>query len=419
MRLAVALLVVAGAVQPALAAPTLGEFLNAAHSTNLDVREQASIVDERDAAERVERGTLWPRLSASADYLRNQHAVIVGIPLDPPIDATIQPFNQVDATIQLDVPLVDLGAHRRVAAAALDRDAARATRDVTSAEVERNVVRAYYQWVGGTALLASTRGARQAAADDVAVLESRFGAGLAQELDVARARSQVARADQTIADAALTIATARRTLRTLTGIDPSGDAPALPVDTSAEAPLDTWLVSVGAAPEVTSAAANARAADARASADKLSYAPTIGLLARERLTNASGFGNAATWTVGVTASWALDRQVPARVQQSTATAATAQIRIAHASQDVRDRIIDAWNQIDALRARTDAAAAQTDADHLAVRVATAKLSGGQATQLDVVLAKRDALDSDVVLVQARADLAAARALLRLAAGQRP
>ncbi|HEX7700580.1 MAG TPA: TolC family protein [Kofleriaceae bacterium] len=418
-----ALIVAASAparAEPKLA-PTLGDLLAAARRSNLDVREQASVVDEREATARVERGSLWPRLSVSADYLHNQRDVAVDLPggTGAPTVATIQPYDQLDATIELDIPLIDLGARRRTAAAVLDGAAARATRAVTVAEVERNVVRAYYQWAGGTALLGASLVARQAASDNVAILESRLRAGLAAELDVARAHSQVARADQTIADAELTIATARRTLHTLTAIEPAGDVPPLPSSTTAEAPLAIWLGAIGSAPEVASATASAEAADARASASRSGYAPIIGLVARERLTNAAGFGSDATWTVGVNATWQLDRATAARVDQSAATVATAEIRIAHASLDVRDRIVDAWNQIDALRARTAAAEAQAAADHLAERVASGKLGGGQATQLDVVLAERDALNSDVALIQARADLAAARALLRLATGAQP
>ena len=421
MRRALAAVICVTGAHTAAAAPSLPELLDASRRVNLDVREQSSVIDERAAAARVERGALWPRVSASADYLRNQNAVVVDIPRGAmaPLEATITPTNQLDATFQLDVPLVDLGARRRTVAADRDLDASRATREVTATEVERSVVRAYFQWVGGTALLTSTRAARDADADDVKILETRFAAGLVQELDVARARSQVARADQTLAEAQLTIATARRTLRTLTGIDPGDAAPALSADTSAEAPLEHWLATTGRAPEVASAAADARAAEARETAARWSYAPTVAALARERFTNAAGFGNIANWTVGVTATWALDRATWARADQSAGTAATSRLRIAHASQDVHDRIVDAWNQIDALRARTAAASAQADADHLAEKLAVAKLGGGQATRLDVVLAKRDALDSDVALVQARADLAAARALLRLAAGRQP
>jgi outer membrane protein len=405
----------------AAAAPSLGDFLAAAHQADLDVREQGSLVEERAAASRVEGGALWPRLSATADYLHNQHEVVVTIPrgAEPPLQATIQPFDQVDATFQLDVPLLDLAQRRRAAAARLDEDAARATRDATTVGVDRQVVSAYYQWVGGTALRVSSEAAAKTAADNLAVLESRLAAGLTRDLDVARARAQLARAQQSIADADLAVASARRTLRTLTGLEPSGDAPPLPADTAPEAPLEAWLAAVDRAPEVAAARTTADAATARAEADRWGFAPTVGGFARERLTNAAGFGDVSTWAVGVTATWTLDRRTFARADASRAGRVTAEIRAARAAQQVHDRIVDAWDQVEALRARVGAAAAQAAADREALAVAQVREKGGQATPLDVAIAERDALESDVALIQEEADLAAARALLRLAANQEP
>jgi outer membrane protein TolC len=423
MRRLLSICVVAASAHAAAAspAPTLADFLAAARDGALEVREQRANVDEREAAERVEGANLLPRLSVAADLLRNEYDVTVDIPRgpEPPLTATIQPDNQVDATIELDVPLVDVAARRRKAAAGYDIAAARSTLAANSTEVERSVVRAYYQWVGGNAQLASARAARAAAVDNVAVLQTRLGAGLAQDLDVARARSQVARTDQTIADAELTIASARRALRTYSGIDPSGEAPALSADTTAEPPLDQWLAGAGVAPEVTSAAASARAAEERAAADRWNYMPTLSALARERLTNAVGFGNAANWALGVTATWQLDFGKPARTAQSAAAEHAAQLGRDRAARDAADRIVDAWDDVEQLRAHALAAAAQVDADHVAVEVARTKFGGGQATALDVVLAQRDALDSESTLIRARADLAAARALLALAAGRTP
>jgi outer membrane protein TolC len=420
----VAVLCVAVAARVAAASPatpSLGDFLAAARDASLEVREQRATVDERDAAERVEGANLRPRLSASADYLRNQYDVDVTIPRgpEPPLTATIQPTNQVDATVELDVPLLDLATRRRRAATAYDAAAARSTLAASATEVERSVVRAYYQWVGGVAELASARSARAAAVDNVTVLESRHQAGLTNDLDLARARSQVARSDETIADAQLTIASARRILRTYTGLDARGDAPQLSTDTSEEAPLDRWLAAAGAAPEVASAVASERSAEESAAADRLGYLPTLTALGRERLTNAAGFGNEANWAVGVTATWQLDFGKPARTAQSAAAEHTAQISRDRAARDAGDRIIDAWDTVEQLRAHTAAAVAQFDADKVAVDVAHSKFSGGQATALDVVLAERDALDSESTMLHARADLAAARALLRLAAGSAP
>ena len=421
--IAVACLLVAGSRVAAAspAAPSLAEFLAAARNGSLEVRQQRANVDESTAAEGVEGANLLPKLVVTSDYLRNQYDVIVSIPrgTNPPLTATIQPYNQLDATIELDVPLIDLPARKRRDAARYDIATARATLAVNSVEVERSVVRAYYQWVGGKTQLASAEAARAAAVDNVRILESRLGGGLASELDVARARSQVARTDQSIADAQLTIVQARRELRTYSSVDAAGDAPALSADMSPEAPLAQWLSSAGAVPEVASANASLRAAEERATADRWTYLPTVSALARERLTTASGFGHEDNWAVGVTAAWQLDFGKPEHTKQSAAAVHAAELGRDRAARDSSDRITDAWDNVEQLRAHAVAAAAQFDSDRAAVEVARTKFAGGQATSLDVVLAQRDALDSESAMLRARADLASARALLRLAAGRKP
>jgi outer membrane protein TolC len=287
------------------AAPSLADFLSAARNGSLEVQQQRANVDERQAAERVESANLLPKLAATGDYLRNQYEVVEIIPhgTGAPAPVTFTPKNQFDATFELDIPLLDLGARKRKAAAGYDIAAARATLAVDSDEVARSVVRAYYQWVGGMAQLASAQAARTAAVDNLQILAQRRTAGLAGDLDVSRAQSQISRTEQSMADAQLTIASARRTLRTYTGRDAIGDAPKLPSDTSAEASLARWLSGASAAPEVASAVAAEHAAEERASADRWSYMPTINALARERITNAVGYSQEANWALGFNVSW--------------------------------------------------------------------------------------------------------------------
>jgi outer membrane protein TolC len=414
--------VAVGLVAPGVssAGPTLADFLTAARSASLDNREQDELVREREAAHAVDRAALWPSLSVSASYTRNQHEQVVRFPADDGgglVEATLAPLDQLDATVQLDVPLLDVATRRRTAASQADLAASRAAARAGADEVERAVVRAYYQWVGGTALLTAGRGAERAAVDNLAVLGLRAGAGLAGDLYVARADAQLARSRQAIADAELAVASARRSLRTLSGLAPDGAAPALPDDAAIELPGETWLTAVDGLPTVESARSALAAQSARADADRAAWVPTVGAFARERLSNAAGFGESATWAVGVAASWRLDRGTLARGDRGRAAAAVGAVRAARAVQDARDAIVDAWQRVAALRARAAAAAAEARAAAVAARVATTRYRDGTATQLEVTLAQRDALDAEVALIQARADLAAARALLRLAAGR--
>ncbi|MCB9565594.1 MAG: TolC family protein, partial [Kofleriaceae bacterium] len=204
---------------------------------------------------------------------------------------------------------------------------------------------------------------------------------------------------------------------TRTGRAPEGPAPALPADTAAEAPLDTWLGDADVMPDVRAARAAHRASEVAADAAELSWIPTVTAFAAERLTNASGFGERATWSVGVTATWRLELETLRSARVADAGERVGAVRLGRAAQAARDRITDAWDLIDARRAAADAAAAQVAAAHEALDVARVRIRGGLATPLDLLGAQRDAFAADVELVQARAELAAARALLRLAAGR--
>lgn len=397
----------------------LDDFLRASRSASLDIAEQAQAVEQRAAEVELERGALWPSLATSASYTRNQNETVVFIPrMDgAPIEATIVPANQLDLTVTLSVPLVDVATWKRVSAASANLEAARGTLEVRTDEIERAVVRAFYQWVGNAALVRSAQVAEKAAQDNLAVVEQRASAGLASPLDVSRARAQVARARESIASAELGVVTAQRTLRTLTGLETASEAPPLPEDLAPEAPLEAWLSRVGSLPELRAAQASQRAAQASAQAERLAWLPTLSAFASERVTNAAGFGQADNWSAGLQLSWLLDRRTLARHRLGQVSVATSAVRVRRADQDARDRITDAWNQITAERARAEAAAAEAEAARQSVEVATTRFAGGTATQIEVIQAQRDAFAADVSLVSARANLAAARALLRLAAGE--
>lgn len=402
-------------------AQSLDDFLRASRSASLDIAEQAQAVEQRTAEVDLERGALWPSLATSASYTRNQNETVVFIPGmgDAPVEATeatIVPRDQLELTVTLNVPLVDVATWKRVTAAGANLEAARGTLEAHAAEVERAVVRAFYQWVGNAALVRSGQVAEKAAQDNLAVVEQRAGAGLASALDVSRARAQVARARESIASAQLGVATAQRTLRTLTGIEPAGEAPPLPEDLAPEAPIADWLSRAGSLPELRAAQASQRAAEASAQAESLGWLPTLSAFASERVTNAAGFGQVDNWSAGLELSWLLDRRTLARHRLGQASAGASAVRVRRSAQDARDRITDAWNQVTAERARAEAAAAEVEAARQSVDVATTRFAGGTATQLEVIQAQRDAFAADVTLAAARANLAAARALLRLATG---
>jgi len=420
LRLALWTLTLASVAGPRVAAADdLGALLADAREGSLELAESDAMVEEAEAEVRVEQAALLPTLSVSAGYTLNQHDSLVTLPaMGGAVDEiTIVPHQQVDATVTLSVPVLDVAAWRRIDAARAAAVARRAATAVQADGVDRAVVLAWYQWVAGTALIEAAKLAEATARDTVTVVEGRVIAGSASDADVARARADVATAAQDVAIAELAVAEARRELRTLTGREPEGAAPALAPSLDAEAPLDSWLDGLATLPAVRAAAAERSASQARADAVAAEWLPTIAVFARERLSNAAGFGEVATFSIGVTATWNLDLATGRRAARERAAVRTGAVRVTRAVQDANDRIVDAWNTADARRATATAAIARVEAARSALELTRTRVTAGLAVPVDLTVAQRDAFAAEVSLLQAHAELAAARALLRLAAGR--
>ena len=409
----------ANALQP------LSAFLEAGRVHGLDNRTALATAHQRHAETSQARDRLLPDLVTSADYLRNQYQAQASFPAGYDTSgrvtgfhtAIITPQNQWDVTFTLDVPLIDVGNFRRLSGAHASEDAAVENVNAQRDDIDRQVIQAYYQYVAATAVVQSADDARRVATENRDIVRARMDGGLASDLDVDRAAAQVEAANQTLADAALTRSTAARVLRTLTAVDPTGDIPPLHDELTEEAPLDTWMRNVQDLPNVRAAHAQARSADENENAAWMAYVPALTGSATERFTDAVGFGKSPYYSVGIVARWRLDFTQAATAEISAAQAEAAHVASERAEQTARDQIEDAYLRVDAYRARARAARAQAAASHHGSEVSRSKYEAGTATQLDVVQAERDALAADVQSIQATADLAYARALLRLSAGR--
>ena len=167
------------------------------------------------------------------------------------------------------------------------------------------------------------------------------------------------------------------------------------------------------------AEADVRSQQIAANAAWLGYLPTLGAFGLERFTNAVGFGQSPYWALGVLLTWRLDFVAlrDGSRRKSAASADVFAVREQRAYQTARDAIHDTWQQVRSYIARSRAARAQLVASRHAASLARDRYGNGTATQLDVVQADRDAFAADVSRIQADADLAYSRALLRIDAGR--
>lgn len=400
----------------------LTEFVAAAGSANADNREAASVAEQRAAEVDVAWGRVLPAFTARGAYTRNQvpATAMLGGPGGQLV--TITPSNQLDGTLTLDVPLIDIAGHRRVTAASTLADAAGARGRATRVEVTKSLSRQYFQLLAARALILASSRTLAATEANAAMVAQRRGAGLGSELDVDRASAEVERSRQSVAESRYLEALASRALRSTSGLTPAAGDPAdasrvLDGDLHEEAALERWEQGM-TSPLMEAALLETRAAEQSASAARAALLPVVAGVAQERFTNATGFtGRNATWTAGVFVTWRFDVGTVATIQAQNASERAAEARAEKARTLARDRVHDDWQLVSSTLAKSRAARAQVHATEHGAKLARERYASGLATHLEVVQAERDAFSASVARIQSDTDLAYARAALRLDAGR--
>jgi outer membrane protein len=99
-----------------------------------------------------------------------------------------------------------------------------------------------------------------------------------------------------------------------------------------------------------------------------------------------------------------------------ASAGLARLALERVRLQARDQVHSDWQRLNASMIKIEAAAAQVEAAARAAQVARDRYAAGAGTQVDVIQAERDLFSSEVGQIQARTELASARASLRISAG---
>jgi outer membrane protein TolC len=411
----------------AQATQPLEAFLERAKSQSFDSREASATQRQRGSEADASLGKLLPVFTARGVYTRNQNEVAATFPgstdattgmMTPPTRLVITPLNQLDAFLQLDVPIIDLANYHRYKASRALAESAAEQRGATNIDVSRSVAQAYYQFLGADALVASAHESIKAAEANLKNVDNRRAAGAATDLDHERALASVARAEQDLADAELSAALAGRSLETLSGLSPEPAGHKFPEDDlHDEGRLQSWLTLAGTTPNQRVADKLGEAAEQNRKAASRALLPTLTGTAQERLTNATGFsGRTSTYTLLLTLSWRLDYGTIAASDAQRAALEVQRVRVERTKRASEDAAFAAFRRVEAGRAKSRSAKAQADAAARAAELSADRYSAGVATQLDVTQAQRDAFLASAAKIQADADLAFARASLRLATG---
>lgn len=425
---AMALTACAFAAPPALALQPVTEFLVHAKTWNPQNRAAHATTAQRDAEIGISNGNLMPNFAATGVYTRNEYEVTTasllpagtgttGAPSIP--NVVIQPQNQLDGTLILTVPLINIATWDRRAAAKATLAAAQADETNSELLVEKSVLRDYYTLLGDEAVLLSATKNLEIAEHNVKLARDRKEVGTGSELDVQRALADRAKADQNVTAAQLGITNTRRDLSSLSGLEAEPSSGFPEDDLHEEAPLANWTGKTSTVPSVESAAANRIAVEQGAGAVKAVVLPTLSGTAEEKFTNATAFtgGHSAVYLFQLTASWKLDATLGPQVRAQNAAVAAARANEDRARQTAEDAVFRDWQQIRADIESARSSRVQVVATKLAASLAEDRYENGVATQLDVLQARQDAFSADVTRIQADADLAYARLALRLDAGE--
>jgi multidrug efflux system outer membrane protein len=285
--------------------------------------------------------------------------------------------------------------------------------------VRRQVVTAFYGYLGARAVLESATRSLALSQAQVEVTAARTTAGVANELELMRGKAEVERNQQLVADAEALVANGARSLETLTGLTP-GEVPLLPVDALEPLePLETWLgKGVEGRPAVQAADSEVKAASRSSTAGALALVPTVNAQFTQRFTNATGFqGQSSLYNAGLTFNWRLDVPAVAGLRALRTGEETALIAAERARRQAADQLHSDWQKTKAALKKVQAARAQVVAARRAAGLAHERNLAGVATQLDVIQSERDLFAAELNDIQASAELASARALLAISAGE--
>jgi len=364
-------------------------------------------------------GALLPALTASGGYTRNQYPGEFDLPTGATTTrhVVITPVDQLDATLRAELPLIDASRWLRAAAAAASADAAAERVGSSWDSVRRAVVGDYHALVSARAVLDSARRSLALARAQAEQTQARTGAGVANELELVRAEAEVQRNEQLVADAESLVATSGRALRTATGLEP-GTTPSLPEDDLHPEPALAELEGhLGGLPTVRAADREAAAASRTLTAAGLALVPTVNAQFTQRFTNAVGFQDqSALYNAGVNFSWRLDVPAVHGLIGQRSQLASADLNAEKARDAARDQVHADWQKVKAAITKVKAASGQVTASRRASALAHDRYRAGVATQTDVIQAERDLFSAEVSDIQARGELAQARASLRLSTG---
>ena len=396
--------------------PKLDSLISRAFSANPDLRSAAARIDEARASRRSASAAFAPQLDGSASATRQKLSENSPTGRNIPIPGLFDPQSQLDLRIDASWEIDFFGGLRRASeAASASLDAAVENLRAVKVSLSAETAAAYFELRGYQARRLVAEQNLKSQRDTLTLTSQRLAAGLATDLDVARAEQQ---AEATAASLPIFEAGARRSiyrLGVLLGTTPADLVP----DLTSPKPLPSHLrgVPVGLPSDLLLRRPDIRRAERELAAANARIGVAIAnLYPRFRLTSASGlqsveasslFNNQSNlWSLGPSLSWPifnagqLRAAADAQSANTRAAAANYEKTVLSALEDVESALVDFGQEQRRLASLTNSAAAASRARNLARDRHLAGLTGF----IDVLEADRALLLTEDDCVQSRTQL---------------
>jgi TolC family type I secretion outer membrane protein len=235
----------------------------------------------------------------------------------------------------------------------------------------------------------------------------RFDAGEIARTDLAEAQARLAEARASEAQAAGAAAKAEARFVEVVGAPPDAlaplDAPP-PAGMSQDAAIDA---AAAASPALLAAEAQARAARDAVRGAQGERLPSVALTASAASVRDQFFPgyHADGFTVGVEGRWTLfsGGAAGARVAEAEAGVRAAEDALAAARGEVREAVVEAWQDVAVARTMADAARERAAAAAVALDSARQEVRVGQRPLLDLLDAERESIAADAAVTEAQGD----------------
>jgi outer membrane protein TolC len=419
---------------------TFDQAIAMARKNNRTIKVDRANLAAAQTATETAWAALLPTISAQGKYTRNNLAFVfpVNVPvtdmagnkvIDPKtmmpetttIPLTIQPKDQLDGVISATTPLVAPAAWAGLKSVKANVASAEANYAAQEAELLVNVGEAFLTAAGTDELVEARRSNLVVARATLKDAQVRLSAGSVTKVDVDRAQVTVVRIEQQEREAMTTRERAYRALATLLQTDKQFKVSTLFPTSPMPDPNDVQT-ALHLRPEFRALELSVTSAEQESNARAWQWAPTLSAFGNARRFNYDNFAfKHYSWAVGAQIDWLIfdGGARDAARHQANARAAAAREQVAAFGDKVRD---DMANSSSDLRTKQQGVAAAQRAAELSnesLELIRTQYEAGTATQLDLLQAQ-DALNaSNIALVQARFDVAAADLAFRYYAGTFP